>query len=82
MSRLLSRVTSVYFFPPLDPPWTGSRCANLLPPASLIEPTCDAESPTPSPQPPQLRRRHPLKPLDFTSLLTGWVVLEKHCQIQ
>ncbi|KPP74554.1 nucleoporin seh1-like [Scleropages formosus] len=33
-----------YFFPPLDPPWAGSRYAHLLPPPSLIEQTCESES--------------------------------------
>ncbi|MGH0118164.1 UNVERIFIED_CONTAM: hypothetical protein FKN15_044466 [Acipenser sinensis] len=36
-----------YFFPPLDPPRAGSRWssyAQLLPPPTLIEQTCDADS--------------------------------------
>ncbi|KAJ8288501.1 hypothetical protein COCON_G00011600 [Conger conger] len=50
-----------YFFPPLDPPWSGSRCADLLPPPSLIEQTSDDDAPLP--QPSQLRRRRTLIPL-------------------
>ncbi|RXM32931.1 Nucleoporin SEH1 [Acipenser ruthenus] len=52
-----------YFFPPLDPPRAGSRWssyAQLLPPPTLIEQTCDADSV--NSQLPHPRRRYTTQP--------------------
>ncbi|KAG2467305.1 nucleoporin SEH1 isoform X1 [Polypterus senegalus] len=56
---------SRYFFPPLEPPRAGSRWssyAQLLPPPTLIEQTCDAD--TASHQLPHPRRRYTTRPLN------------------
>lgn len=51
-----------YFFPSLDPPWAGSRCAQLLPPPSVLEQTCDSDYA--NPQQPQLFWQYTAQPLN------------------
>lgn len=51
-----------YLFPNLDPPWAGSRCAQLLPPPSVLEQTCDSDYA--NPQQPQLFWQYTAQPLN------------------
>ncbi|XP_035283908.1 nucleoporin SEH1 isoform X1 [Anguilla anguilla] len=51
-----------YLFPSLDPPWAGSRCAQLLPPPSALEQTCDSDYA--NPQQPQLSWQYTAQPLN------------------